>query len=1016
MADRSSATTKTVWMKQAEEAKIKSEAEKAAAAKAAFEATFKDIEKNRNKDVAVASSDSESDNDSDLENKPIGPVDPSKCTAAGPGIAGGTACNPSTFVVLTKDADGRKVLNGGAQIKVKVSPGMGVGGSEQEGVVKDMGDGTYTVTYVVPKRGNYMLNIECNGKPIMGSPFPVFFSAGSSTGGLLGVAPTSTFPNVVNQTMPNMPNYTGSFSGATPGLLGMIPGAISGASGGVILPGIGASLGEVCREYLNGRCAKTDCKLNHPPHNLLMTALAATTSMGTLSQAPMAPSAAAMAAAQAIVAAQALQAHAAQMQAQVQSNKESCDSPDAAAKVDALKRTLQVSNLSPLLTAEQLKQLFSFCGSVVECTVTDSKHFAYIEYSKPEEATAALALNNMDIGGRPLNVEMAKALPQKSSMSSLASSSLPIMMQQAVVMQQMQFQQSLLMQQTMAAQQAANRAASMKSATELAAARAAEISKKLKADGLVPEGDETKRTSRSPSNSCARSRSKSRSPVNYPRRRRSRSFSPLPPCRRDYRFKSPRRSHYHSSFNSERRSYREVRNSADRSWRRDSDRSHDNHSSISRRNRSRSTSPQTRKSHKVDSGSPRHHRESSPHKKRKLKNAGSRSPRCGRGSRSSSRNDDEEKLKCRKRSRSKSFDDSVDRVDEIQDEKLEYRGQRHSRSLSAEGKHQRRSRSSTRSSDENKAKHRKKSRSKSVEAKHHLSNTVDETRDNESKTCDRRRSRSRSAEGKQYTKERSDRSRDKKSKHHDRRRSRSRSAEVNKHHRGSRSSTRSLEGKKSKYRRNSRSKSPEDTNHSNDRLDENRNEKSKHHDRKSMTSAEDKHHRGSRSSPRSSEDSKLKHRRHSISTHAKGKHYLDDRNEKMPDCKKLVEKFRDGNELLDSTVHNINDKTDDVILLLKYVDDSRASTNDDQDLKITCMKGFSADGGGSLSERSFRFYRQKIAVGSSVARSDHGLQIDTFKLCGLTSAIQACLNSSLFGNGQFYYFGLRLRIIKLVGL
>ncbi|GLT61009.1 hypothetical protein SLA2020_337450 [Shorea laevis] len=962
MADRNSAATKTVWMKQAEEAKIKSEAEKAAAAKAAFEATFKDIEKNRNKDVAVASSDSESDNDSDLENKPIGPVDPSKCTAAGPGIAGGTACNPSTFVVLTKDADGRKVLKGGAQIKVKVSPGMGVGGSEQEGVVKDMSDGTYTVTYVVPKRGNYMLNIECNGKPIMGSPFPVFFSAGSSTGGLLGMAPTSTFPNVVNQTMPNMPNYTGSFSGATPGLLGMIPGAISGASGGVILPGIGASLGEVCREYLNGRCAKTDCKLNHPPHNLLMTALASTTSMGTLSQVPMAPSAAAMAAAQAIVAAQALQAHAAQMQAQAQSNKESCDSPDTAAKVDALMRTLQVSNLSPLLTAEQLKQLFSFCGSVVECTVTDSKHFAYIEYSKPEEATAALALNNMDIGGRPLNVEMAKALPQKSSISSLASSSLPIMMQQAVVMQQMQFQQSLLMQQTMAAQQAANKAASMKSATELAAARAAEISKKLKADGLVPEGDETKRTSRSPSNSCARSRSKSRSPVNYPRRsrskskspisyrrrRRSRSYSPLPPRRRDYRSKSPRRSHHRSSFDSEKRSYREVRNSADRSWRRDSDRLHDHRSSISRGNR-RSTSPQTRKLHKVDSGSPRHHRESSLHKKRKLRNASSRSPRHSRRSRSSSRNDNEEKLKCRKRSRSKSFDDSVDRVDEIQDEKLEYQGRRRSRSLSAEGKHQRRSRSSTRSSDENKAKHRKKSRSKSVEAKHHLSNTVDEMRDNESKTRDRRRSTSRSAEGKQYTKERSDRSRDKKSKHHDRRRSRSRSAEVNKQHRGSRSSTRSLEEKKSKYRRNSRSKSPEDTNHSNDRLAENRNEKSKHHDRKSMTSAEDKHHRGSKSSPRSSEDSKSKHRRHSISTYAKGKHYLDNRSEKMPDCKKLVEKFRDGNELLESMVHDINDKTDDGILLLKYVDDSRASTNDDQDLKITCMKSFSTDGGGSLS-------------------------------------------------------------------
>lgn len=147
---------------------------------------------------------------------------------------------------------------------------------------------------------------------------------------------------------------------------------------------------------------------------------------------------------------------------------------------------------------EQLKQLFSFCGTVVECTITDSKHFAYIEYSKPEEATAALALNNMDVGGRPLNVEMAKSLPPKPAAvnPSLGSSSLPMMMQQAVAMQQMQFQQALLMQQTMTAQQAANRAATMKSATELAAARAAEISKKLKVDGIGIEETETKEKSR----------------------------------------------------------------------------------------------------------------------------------------------------------------------------------------------------------------------------------------------------------------------------------------------------------------------------------------------------------------------------------------------------------------------------------------------------------------------------------------------------------------------------------------
>ncbi|KAK8987918.1 hypothetical protein V6N11_065523 [Hibiscus sabdariffa] len=590
MADRSSATAKPIWVKQAEEAKLKSEAEKAAAAKAVFEATFKDVDKSRNKEVVAASSDSESEDEtSDLVDKPIGHVDPAKCMAAGLGIAGATACAASTFMVVTKDADGRKVQSGGAQIKVKVSPGVGVGGSDQEGIVKDMGDGTY-------------------------SPFPVFFSAGASTGAVLGVAPSSTYPNLVNQTMPNMPNYTGSVSGAFSGLLGMIQGIVSGASGGAILPGMGASLGEVCREYLNGRCAKTDCKLNHPPHNLLMTALAATTSMGTLSQVPMAPSAAAMAAAQAIVAAQALQAHAAQV-AQTQSTKDSSDSPDKAGKGDSLKKTLQVSNLNPLLTVEQLKKLFSFCGTVVECTITDSKHFAYIEYSKPEEATAALALNDMDIGGRPLNVEMAKTLPPKPAISSVTSSSLPLMMQQAVAMQQMQFQHALLMKQTLTAQQATNRAASMKSATELAAARAAEISKKLKDDGFVTEEKETKSKSRSPSTSRARSRSKSksplsyrrrsrsksrspiiyrrrsrsksRSPISYRRRRRSHSYSPLPRFRRDRRSRSPMRSYHRSRYESERHSYRD-RDENNRRSRRDTERSCDSHSSISRRNRSRS--------------------------------------------------------------------------------------------------------------------------------------------------------------------------------------------------------------------------------------------------------------------------------------------------------------------------------------------------------------------------------------------------------------------------------------------
>ncbi|KAJ6804950.1 uncharacterized protein M6B38_182395 [Iris pallida] len=311
-------------------------------------------------------------------------------------------------------------------------------------------------------------------------------------------------------------------------------------------------------------------------------------------------------------------------------------SPDKAGKADALKRTLQISNLTPLLTADHLKQLFAFCGTVVDCTITDSKHFAYIEYSKPEEATAALALNNMDVGGRPLNVEMAKSLPPKNVNNT------SLMMQQAVALQQMQFQQALLMQQTLASQQAASRAATMKSATEMASARAAEISKKLKADGFggdEKEAQETSRKSRSPSPQRHKSKSRSRSPIKYRRNRRSRSISPSIRFQRDRRSRSPMRSYYLSRGN-ERRTYRDDRDSYSRGGRREWERSGDRYSSTSRRNQSRSASPRSRRSARAGSVSPKHRRESLSPRTRRSSQASSRSPRHHRGSRSSPTRDD----------------------------------------------------------------------------------------------------------------------------------------------------------------------------------------------------------------------------------------------------------------------------------------------------------------------------------------------------------------------------------------
>ena len=321
------AAPKPIWVRQAEEAKLKSEAETAAAAKAAFEATFK----------ALAAAPGDDDNDAhpappspaepaspesdDDAPAPPGPVDPSKCSAAGPGIAGGSAGTPSTFTVVAKDRHSRRLTAGGARVRVRVSPAAGVGGDDLEGAVKDNEDGSYTVTYVVPKRGNYMVHVELDGAPVMGSPFPVFFSGSTATPSAAFPtalpAVSSAYPNMVNQTMPNMPNYTGAPSSAFPSLLGVMPSSSVGSPGGVILPGVGASLGEICRDYMSGKCTKveTDCKFMHPPQQLLMSVLAATTSVNVLGHAPLAPSAAAMAAAQAIMAAQALQAHAAQAKA-----------------------------------------------------------------------------------------------------------------------------------------------------------------------------------------------------------------------------------------------------------------------------------------------------------------------------------------------------------------------------------------------------------------------------------------------------------------------------------------------------------------------------------------------------------------------------------------------------------------------------------------------------------------------------------------------------------------------------
>eukprot|EP00898_Chlorokybus_atmophyticus_P004628 jgi/Chlat1/5166/Chrsp33S05039 len=154
---------------------------KAAAAREAFEKTFADVkaESSEEESELLNSSDDEEDR---LARKPPGPPVAAKCTAAGPGVTGGGATDIVSGAVQARDADGRKVISGGATVVAKV-----VGPEEVVATVKDNKNGTYSFSYSVSKRGNFMVQILFNGEHIAGSPFPVFFGAPGSAGAAPGV-------------------------------------------------------------------------------------------------------------------------------------------------------------------------------------------------------------------------------------------------------------------------------------------------------------------------------------------------------------------------------------------------------------------------------------------------------------------------------------------------------------------------------------------------------------------------------------------------------------------------------------------------------------------------------------------------------------------------------------------------------------------------------------------------------------------------------------------------------------
>ncbi|KAJ8471433.1 hypothetical protein OPV22_025776 [Ensete ventricosum] len=88
--------------------------------------------------------------------------------------------------------------------------------------------------------------------------------------------------------------------------------------------------------------------------------------------------------------------------------------PRGAERDDSIRRTVYVSDIDQLVTEENLAELFSNCGPVVDCRICGDPRsvlrFAFIEFSDEDGARAALNLGGTMLGYYPVRV-----LPSKTA-------------------------------------------------------------------------------------------------------------------------------------------------------------------------------------------------------------------------------------------------------------------------------------------------------------------------------------------------------------------------------------------------------------------------------------------------------------------------------------------------------------------------------------------------------------------------------------------------------------------------
>jgi Filamin/ABP280 repeat len=128
---------------------------------------------------------------------------------------------PASFTVECRDAERRRVHDGGAAVEVSVQNSSGAV-VECTVSVRDAGDGSYGVTYSVPSRGDYSLHVLVDGGEVAGSPFSVFFAA--------GLVSNLSLPPVQLASVASM---------------------------------LGGALRSPCNDFINGKCFRADCRYAH---------------------------------------------------------------------------------------------------------------------------------------------------------------------------------------------------------------------------------------------------------------------------------------------------------------------------------------------------------------------------------------------------------------------------------------------------------------------------------------------------------------------------------------------------------------------------------------------------------------------------------------------------------------------------------------------------------------------------------------------------------------------------------